>query len=292
MQELIRNAWLGWKSYTDDGKLAALFLAALLLLWLWESKDGKNKIRNKYCRILSYTTVLGICCICPITAAALMMYQTQFYDYQWIWNLVPVTIVIALAGTLLWTALVGMPEKNPAGNPQAGKRKVHLWKVVGITALMSAILYLCGSMQMNSWDMGEEAAKREKTAYVLENLTENGQNESICLWAPQEIMEYARALDGRITLPYGRNMWDAALNAYAYDTYSEVEGTLYEWMSYAEETGESAVAPDICMTLAHELGVNCILLPEKLQPEVLKEMENAFGAEAESLGEFYLLRIA
>ena len=37
----IQMAWLGWKNYTDDGKLAALLLAALLFLWYYRKKTEK-----------------------------------------------------------------------------------------------------------------------------------------------------------------------------------------------------------------------------------------------------------
>ena len=42
MRELLRNAWLGWQNYTDDGKLAALLLAALLFLWLRNKKVSQK----------------------------------------------------------------------------------------------------------------------------------------------------------------------------------------------------------------------------------------------------------
>lgn len=253
MQELIKNAWLGWKNYTDGGKLAALFLAALLLLWLWNSgsageapadksspgnqEDGRIA-RKDHGRIIKYATAMAVCCICPLSAALLMIYQTKFYDYQWIWSLVPVTIVIALAGTLLWTEFSGLAAKKHVVNPRTGKKKIEWLKLAGVTAVMLSVLYLCGSMGSETFDVKAESQKRTKTAQVLGIVTENGKNTDICLWAPKEIMEYARALDGRIRLPYGRNMWDISLNAYSYDTYGETEQLLYAWMSSVEETGE------------------------------------------------------
>ena len=58
MTELMKNAWLGWLDFTTGGKLAALFLAALVYLWLtgkWkehrtlflaEEQEEKGKIRH------------------------------------------------------------------------------------------------------------------------------------------------------------------------------------------------------------------------------------------------------
>lgn len=276
MRELIRNAWLGWQSYTDNGKMAALLLIALLLLWL-----GRKEIRKPYHTLVLYTTVMTFACICPFTAAVLMGYQTRFYDYQWIWELVPVTIVIALTGTLLWTELMKKYEKQR----YAG------WKRIGITALLIALIYLCGRMGNPVWDADEEVRKREETAKVLEIITENGKNTDINLWAPQGVMEYVRVLDGNIRLPYGRNMWDPALNGYAYDTYGEKETMLYRWMANAEETGEGDAVIETAMDMARELGVNHILLPGNLQPEVLAELEQYLGISAEKLEGYYWFRM-
>ena len=205
MTELIRNAWLGWQDYTEHGKMAALLLLALLLYWFGNKRSGSKEMMSRRHTLVSYTTVMTVCCICPLTAAALMAYQTKFYDYQWIWGAVPVTIVIALAATQLWTELA---DKYTGGDG-AG------WKRAGITVLFACVIYLCGSMQSAVWDEDEAAQNRQKAERVLEIITENGQNKDICLWAPQGIMEYARALDGSIVLPYGRNMWGSPTDSSA-----------------------------------------------------------------------------
>lgn len=309
MSELIKNARIGWQDYTEAGKLAALLLIALLIFWF----AGKE-FRKGYLTLIIYTTVMAVCCICPLTAALLMQYQTRFYDYEWIWSAVPMTIVIALAGTLLWFDLTGKFEK----------KKSRKWKCAGIAVAMIALVYLCGSKGIPVWDAEKENAELEETAKVLEIITENGQNTDIILWAPQSIMEYARALDGSIRLPYGRNMWDNALNGYSYDVYGDEEKTLYAWMSHAEETGEGevlletlaleladsaaeyspadSVTPKVqetmlsetvngpaCMDLARQLGVTHILLPGNLQQEALAEIEEYLGVQAESVEEYYLL---
>ncbi len=307
MMEVIRNAWLGWQNYNDSGKMAALVLIALLLFWF-----GRVENRKQYHTLVWYTTVMVVCCVCPLTAAVLMQYQTRFYDYQWIWGAVPVTIIIALAGTLLWTELV---EKY-------AKCKKAGWKIAGITALLVAVIYLCGRMENDIWDVNAAAQNQEETVKVLEKITQNGQNQDITLWAPQGIMEYARALDGSICMPYGRNMWDGALNGYSYDTYGETEKLLYAWMSHAEKTGEGEVEIDMtvemgmeitsdiieadslgentasrtimateCVELAMELGVNCMLLPENLESAVVEELETYLGIAAENVEGYYLFYI-
>lgn len=136
--------------------------------------------------------------------------------------MVPVTIVIALVGTLFLTEF---PWKNK-------KQKV------GITIPIVVIFYLSGSLMKEVVNTDAEAEKHAKAKAVVQALTESTPQGTICLFAPQEVMEYVRAIDGRIYLPYGRNMWDKALNAYSYETYGEAEEKLYAWMSYVEEYGE------------------------------------------------------
>ena len=90
MQELVRNAVNGWYRYTDSGKYPVLFLAALVLLWFLSGKLVKEKRM-----LLVYATAVAALAVCPLTAVLLMIYQTKFYDYEWIWSAVPLLPVIA-----------------------------------------------------------------------------------------------------------------------------------------------------------------------------------------------------
>lgn len=272
MKELIRNARLGWPDCTENGKLLALLLLAILIFWFW-----KREAWNKYRKLFIYTTIMAVCCIFPITAAILMQYQTRFYDYQWIWGFVPVTIVISLAGTLLWTELVEKYAKPKYGG----------LKKAGITLAAICILYLCGRMGNSVWDADAEVEKLEETARVLEIITENGQNTDITLWAPQGIMEYARVLNGNVRMPYGRNMWDPALNAYSYETYGETEVAMYTWMSTAEATGSGVACADWIL----QMGVNHVLLPGNLAPESVQTWEDALGKTAQTVEGYYWLSL-
>lgn len=279
MMELMNNARLGWMEYTESGKLAALLLLALLWFWF-----GCREHRSRYLALLVYTTVMAVCCICPLTAAVLMTYQTRFYDYQWIWSLVPLTIVIALGGTLLRSELL-----QTYANGRAGKRRA-----IGITAVMLAVICLCAPLLQNTRNTQNTVAGQTETAKVLELLwedKEDKEDKEITLWAPRMIMEYVRTLDGSIRMPYGRNMWDPALNAYAYDTYGEAEESLYRWMCSAEETGEGENLAE-AMDLAKQLGVTHLLLPGILQPEVLTELESYLGVQAQTVENYYLLELS
>ena len=309
MGELIRNAWLGWLNYTDKGKAAALFLAVLLFLWL-----GKYR---EYKRLLLYTTCMAVLCIFPPTAAILMLYQTRFYDYQWIWSMVPVTLMIAWGGVIF---LTGIWENY---------RKKGIFRPACMTFFVLALLLLCGNMGNQEWQ-SERTWQQPQIERALEavlrgeNLggTEgNGDSQDICLLAPREIVEAARAYSGEIGLFYGRNMWDAALNAYSYDVYDKDVQEIYQWMCMLEDGNEQLVSGNEeagneqlmgsnqeaaneqsmnrggeaenqkILQKALDKGVNRILLPESAGGETVSDIERILDVQAQKLDGYYLICI-
>ena len=65
-----------------------------------------------------------------------------------------------------------------------------------------------------------------------------------------------------------------------------------------EETGETelkreaeqkAVSLEKIADYALEAGVNCVLLPESMEPKSIERMEKALGTEAQAMGDYYLL---
>lgn len=274
MRELMENARMGWLQYTSEGKFAALLLVVLLLLWF-----GQKEIREKYCGLILYTTIMTIACICPVTAIILMKYQTKFYDYQWIWNVVPVTVMIAFGVTVFWSSMM---EKY-------AKTHQDRWKKIGLTFALVALICVSGSMGKTVAGTEQNVESREATAMILEKINETGQNTDCTLWAPKEIMEYARILNGRVHLLYGRNMWDAALNAYSYDVYSQEQVALYEWMTRIEETGTTdELTVRACLDVAKELGVTHMVLPKRTEDQVLTVTEEMLETEGLPVGAYYL----
>jgi len=260
----IQTAWLGWKNYTDGGKLAALLLAALLFLWC-------NREQVRELSLLLYASFMTICCIVPVTAALLLIYQTKFYDYEWIWSLVPGTAVTAYGMTLF---LTGRWEDFKASRWREG---------IPLALLLLLVLLLAGGMGSRPWDNERENSERQQAREVLEHLLEMTPDGEVCLWAPREIMEYAREVDGRIKLPYGRNMWDVSLSAYSYDTYDEKILGLCKWMEQTE-AADTADYPETaleeCVRTALDMGVDCILLPGDTDAETVKKMEKALRINA------------
>lgn len=321
MRELVTNAWLGWENYISLGKLAALFWAAVLFLLLGVRPRGSRR------GLLLFGAVAGAACMVPVTAAVLMLYQTKFYDYQWVWSMVPMTAVTA------WAAVEFAEScgKFGEGGKNSSRRLIA-------AVLLAAVLLFCGGMRgiggsrdeagqpagPVEWNSAEalasardQAAARQQAKEVLAELREQAGEQDICLWAPRSILEYARELDGGIRLVYGRNMWDISLNAFSYDGYGPQLEQLYRFMEQAsgadepgtDEPGEDEPGTDEpgtdepgedepgtgvpgaaeCVQAALDCGVNCILLPADLPEAEKAELEKAMGVPAQPLGNYIVL---
>ncbi len=283
MTELLKNAWLGWEQYIQDGKLIALFLAVLLFGWFYK-KCAEHQ------GLWLYATVATVGCICPMTAALLMTYQTKFYDYQWIWSAVPVTMLTAYGITLF------LSEQWSSNNK--AKRKT----AVAVTLLALGILLLSGGMG-NSYEENlqreQERAECEEAYRMMAELRRMaGEDASVTLWAPADILEYAREADGGVKLLYGRNMWDISLNAYSYDEYSEEIKALYEkmenWagaeMSDADEPGAAGLRnPAEYALVAVREGVNCIIVPDSVAWAAVLDMAEVLGTKPQRVEDYWVL---
>jgi hypothetical protein len=300
MAEGIQNAWSGWLQFTDAGKLAALLAAALGYLFWNRKQKGPQR------RALLYCGIAAALCMFPVTAAVFMWYQTEFYDYAWIWSMVPVTAVIALGGTCFLT------EQWKQGQGY----RILLHNGV-LTLLLIGVLALCGGLGGNTvpssqaWadDAQFSPAGGTSMGAVLSKVQEVCGAEC-CLWAPREILESVRAQDGSIRLLYGRNMWDVALDAYSYDVYSEEQREMYLWMETLAEVVEAAAESDVTdgtsaadgldadwradyldyVQKAQQMGVDCILLPAGSE-SLIDLAETPESVEVVRLDDYYLLKM-
>lgn len=267
MRELLEKAWQGWLNFNQAGKLAGALLISLLLLWIYY-----KKVKQK--DFLIYTTAVTLCCVLPVTAALLQLYQTRFYDYKWVWSIVPVTAMTGFAATLFMTEFL---QEQSKGNQK---------RQIGAAALLTAGLVFCGGMGAKPWDGCGRGQERQQAERLLANLQERMQGREICLWAPRSVAEYARAYDGGIQLLYGRDMWDSDLTAYSYDKYPGGFQDLYQWME--AEAGEAAVPDSYCAETVMSAGVNCILIPGDKPEETIECFQEMLGVTAEKLDEYYL----
>ena len=297
MQELLRNAMAGWQRYTDQGKFGVLFLAVLLAAFYLKTAHNKRWDREQQIMLL-YAAVTGFLVIFPVTAVLLMLYQTRFYDYDWVFSMVPVTAVIAFGGT--WFLLKYSREKE---------RK--WWKTAAVSVLLLMIVFLCGNLgRKDAWNQtvflnsGDAAAENENTVQlILDKLEEEGNTQNICMWAPRQILSGVRGVNGSITLLYGRNMWEKSLDAYSYDVYGEDIVTMYEWMealargtANLEKTNSAKEERIAVFERALECNVNCILVPESTAEYVEEDLKAAAGREelqvsGQSVEGYYMYRL-
>ena len=228
---------------------------------------------------------------------ALVKYQTYYYDYPWLFGLVPVTVLIA------WGAVCFLMEcRKTAAESKSGK-KIGILSVV----LLLGILFLCGNMtgsvngKKKTVDEAEQAL--QSTEEILSLVHEKSANaDNICIWGPKEALEYMRAVDPAVTLLYGRTMWEPSLGGYTYDTYSEEQNALYQWMEDLVQNAENAgtaemvvqdaapeegaelqeaeqtaylEAADAYFKTAFSWGVTCIVLPENTADVLTLQLEKS-----------------
>lgn len=269
MQELIRNGIDGWFAYTDAGKYAVLFLGVLLCYWYRKACAGTaDEPKGHLLRLMIYASIMAAAVIFPLTAMLLMKYQTKFYDYKWLWSVVPVTLIIAYGAAAFYLELCRCRFKG------------NVLKPAGLAAVGLAVIFLCGNLNVGSCEGADTAMDKVRTVKILDKLVESGDTDTICLWAPRKIMAHVRGQNGDIQLLYGRNMWDAALNAYAYDVYDQETIALYEWMEgltegeFTEFAKEERTAAYVVLETALNKGVNCIVIPTSSTAEVTEEISS------------------
>lgn len=208
----------GIESYLSSNHYFVLLVVVLLTLWLTNKKQADEK-QN---RLLVYTVVIVVLLLCPISAVAVMIYQTAFYEYEWAWSMVPVTIVVAFGLVLFW---------NQKG------RKLRKW---GLIVLSIFLLCLTGNQgSFSKVPVGEVKIRGEIEEVTREifSLRPNGEN---IVWAPKGLMQEIRRQDGRVLLIYGRDMWDHKAGAYDYEAYSQELTQAYLWLEKVMEYSDFA----------------------------------------------------
>lgn len=267
MSELIKNAWIGWGAFKEPGKMVGLLLVLLIFMCAYRKDEELQEIKL-------YTMVVSVLCICPVTAALLMIYQTRFYDYVWIWSMVPMTLFIAIGLTVWVTDFYSYYKKKERRYAPA------------ILIAVPIVLFFCGGMGVPPRAELTRAADRLRAETTLNQIREIAGSEKLCMWAPKEILGYVREYDGSVELLYGRNMWEKSLNAFTFDIYTEDEMEMFRWMD--EEERDGIISDSECARLAAASVANCVLLPIDVSEETVACFSDVFEREATILDEYYL----
>lgn len=294
----ITDALSGFREFEKIGRIIAPAVAVVLYLLFFRRESGNRK------RLVMYGAGMAVLCICPVTAALLMMYQTRFYDYRWIWSAVPLSVLTAMGGALFLAEWYRRKTD--------GKRSKYVSCIV-ITLAVGGILLLCGNCGQKTVDADANRVKRTQAQEILHSVDEL-ELPRVCLWAPADVLEYSRvdlspdnaegSSENRTEnvpereLYYGRNMWDIALNAYSYDTYSEGQVALYEWMEHLDDWDIAVTVPEVLeyVRLAKAEGVNVMIFPTAMSEwlaespeEFLQTLEDEEQLECSRVGNYYLL---
>ena len=78
----------------------------------------------------------------------------------------------------------------------------------------------------------------------VEEYRQQNEMETVLLWAPQDIMKYARVYSGNIYLLYGKDLWLESMDSQMHQIYEEWQREAYIYMEnaplYLEEIAEVA----------------------------------------------------
>lgn len=224
MIKLLESMGAGKGSFAENGQYLALFLAALLFLWLWrEEKRKEFKV---------FAFIVSLLLLCPLTAKLLTIYQTTFYDYETVWVWLPLTAVVAYALVVVSDKMLSLlTREDREWKETVSGKKEKLYECAAIGALV-LVLFLSGTVSFT--ETVTKTSSRadgipEEVGEVLD-LVEIPRGESVLLAAPDEVVTWARIYNGDIILLYGRDMTENALSAYLYDKYpSDITG-LHDWL--------------------------------------------------------------
>lgn len=272
--EYIQLAAEGLGKYIGQYKLLAPVIAVVIYAFVC----GRKITREREKTFLEYATVMLGLLLIPVTSAIFLVYQTRFYDYGWVWSLVPLT------GILAWGIV------TIVYNEFSGKYKVFSGMLMAII-----VLFLCGNMgvlRLNDYVDREEKQKQECAAEILMCMEGLEDVKEGLVWGPSEIMQYIRQHDGEVLLFYGRDMWDPKAGAYDYEAYREEDIACYQWMEnvstahslYLLEINQPSSQLQICLGdetalfTAVEKGVRLLILPEQITPWVERKIEAAARA--------------
>ncbi len=256
----------GMAAYFECDKMVVMLMFVLLVLWLGD----KKQVGETSNRLLVYTTGIALALLFPLTAVFAVIYQSAYYDYEWVWSMVPVAAVVGYGAVRIYE----MQEKEKKGR--------RIWWLA-----LFVFLFFCGNQGCLKIATEEDA----KAAVMAKELVVTVENvmavEEPVLWGPKDIMQEVRRETGEIRLAYGRDMWDPKAGAYDYESYSPELIKAYEWMdcvsvlaAESDENQEEALygkydipgeMPEVIQHVL-ESGVNVIVLPES----TMENLDKAF----------------
>lgn len=261
MRKLFDSVEIGLGSFVEDGQFLMLFMVALLLLWLTGEKEKKEFHR--------YALVVLILLLCPLSAKLLALYQTSFYGYENMWELLPVTAMLSYGlVAAVYHMVAAMTREYGRWKSAVSRKKETMYQALAV-AVLGAVLFLCGTLTL-----GKEMAARAdgesripaETREVL-TLLDIPEESQITLLAPDAIMTWARIYSGDILLPYGRNLYEPALSAYTYDTYAGDMQEMHDWINGSlpvlDREADARMQEEIFLSSCASCGYDYLIFTEE-----------------------------
>lgn len=254
MSELINSMQSALEMAGGSPGLTALFLAGLIALW---NQKFRGDQQNGY--LFWYGAITLFIVISPV----FLMLVTRFLpelttDSMMLWIL-PVVPVILITGV------------NAFPFQRTKKERILFF------AAFLAIIILAGATAYtkNQYKIIENAeyipdSELEMILKVEEYRQENGM-ETVLLWAPQDIMKYARVYSGNIYLLYGKDLWLGSMDSQMHQIYEEWQQNAYIYMEnaplYLREIPE----------VAYARGCDVLILSKKVFEMYQTELPGSLG---------------
>lgn len=276
---MIKSILSLWELYSTNNKLLGVFLLAvavgLFAFFSFSISKNNTKLTDNgshdkdqsrgisfYKKIVSvfpmllFGACISILLIIPFSALLFRKMQTVFFDYAYLWVIVPIIPVVAFFLIVFIDYLF-----DEASGVKPGIR-------IGALVLSAIGLLLCGSLGTNTWKYDDMPTKVYQDEYdasspILTRLYElasdkaslgasieasSGASEErsdidisanisnkLTILAPPNITEYIHFYCGNVATIYGRDMWDYSMRAFSYTEYPTEYKALYEWMNYCRD---------------------------------------------------------
>lgn len=295
MRELFQNALNGPGSYFQSNYMVVLVMGLFLYFFV---VDADITFREK--RLLRLAAVLLALMLFPASAIALMLYQTRYYSYSWIWSLMPVTLLISWGSvTVLW--------RHTGQSWRDGKAARRLTAGVAVLLVLLLLTGNLGSIQTLSEEEKDQSSRAGQVAAYLQEIA--GMKESL-VWGSRPVLEAVRRQNSGIKVLYGRNMWEPAVAAHTYDTYPLEQQRLFDWaelidkgetyevsqalMIFLEDrVGDEAqndrsLADAYMLQLAAEYGAHIWVFPAEVSDRMelaCQQLSGEYGRHAQAVGE-------
>lgn len=191
----------------------ALFLAAILYWYI---------VREEKTKLYIFSIAAAIVTLCPLTALVPYKYFQGFYEADSLQWLLPVLAVVSFAVVDIYD------------------RQTVKWKKYAFIPAICIVMLLSGHLSQPYITGGADEGHAEAEEIYDLILDRSGERQAI-LVAPKEIMEDARAYDGRLMTAYGKDIWETDLDYAFYGNYEEWAYGLAEHMNKSFDENDELI---------------------------------------------------